>query len=70
MSNNKEIDKIFHDLSKNIRREKLILNDLIEKFKEGSLNTECNEIKDFIPTMKEVENNFNKLNEFLKGEQK
>lgn len=69
MSSN-ELDKIFHDLSKYIRKEKLILNELMDKYKNDSLNIDCSEIIDFTSTLKEVEVSFNKLNILLKGSKK
>lgn len=66
MAKPNELDMIFHDLSKNVRREKLILDELIDKYQRGSLEFNCEEIIDFVPTMKKVEENIDKLNELLK----
>lgn len=70
MLDNNELNKVFHNLSKNIRRQRLILDLLSEKHQAGYLKLDCEEMRDFSPTMREVEDNFNKLEELLKGSQK
>lgn len=69
MGNKEELEQKFHDLSKYVRREGLIIEELIEQYKKGKLDFNNIEVHDLCEAHNVISQNIIRLIQILKGDE-